>query len=389
MPNKDRYGKYGPLNDREEVENDGQNTETPSASATGGEPATTAPAATEAPATAATGDGGEEYRGLTSQIKSMEDAIALMRQRRDEIDVEDAEKRQQRERRESARSFVGSVADLGRALANLHYTTQYAPSQKIGEGLSGKYRELYETKAKERDKDRALWDNYNAQLRKLEEAKGGAEAALDAARQNQRNWVAEQEAKERARQDALAVKAAEREAAKDKADKDREAAKERAEIQAQGRVNAAVAAQREKNRAWEGKYKEYTMPDGTVLRVSEQKLADDVNISNVFAKSARRIDIPKRDANDNIMRDANGNIEREWIERPKGVTKEDEEIPPQTRKQMEEWIGRCIAANHQETIDAMYQLAGQERQQPQGGTVNGTKKGYTKPNEGKKKTYTK
>lgn len=103
--------------------------------------------------------------------------------------VETPEQKAARERREKSRAAVNGIADMGRALANLYFTTQYAPNAyNEQQSLSAKGRERMALAKAERDKERDAMLNYALNLGKIGEGEQGLRLRIAQARQGQKNW---------------------------------------------------------------------------------------------------------------------------------------------------------------------------------------------------------
>ena len=104
------------------------------------------------------------------------------------------------EKLERTQAMIGGIADMGRALSNLYFTTQHAPNA-YENGMSEKMRERMEKAKAQRAKDRDAWMNYVLQKGKIEES----EKAL-ALKKKQAETAAENAKK--AREDLNAYRAA-------------------------------------------------------------------------------------------------------------------------------------------------------------------------------------
>lgn len=138
------------------------------------------------------------------KYKSYDDVLELLKGK-----IETDEEKKARERREKSRAMVNSIADAGRALANMWGATQYAPSSydATKDSLSEKYQAKLEAERKKRDANRDWWLNYALNMSKLkasdranEQAQANWETQMEETRkqnaQKQKNWEAEKKMKE-------------------------------------------------------------------------------------------------------------------------------------------------------------------------------------------------
>lgn len=97
------------------------------------------------------------YEGYDKLISLMEDAQKSTQ--------EDVEKAKRQERLARAHSFTGGIADLGRALANLYYTTDYAPNgyDHSKDSRSEKAKERADKWRAERQRLQKEYNNYAMQ----------------------------------------------------------------------------------------------------------------------------------------------------------------------------------------------------------------------------------
>ncbi len=101
---------------------------------------------------------------------------------------EDEKARKARERRERAQRVVNGIADMGRAMANMYYTSQYAPNAYSDkDSLSARSRERLEKANAERQKNDDRYLNMTLQLGKLGDASWRNRLALAQAAQQQAN----------------------------------------------------------------------------------------------------------------------------------------------------------------------------------------------------------
>lgn len=171
-------------------DNDGQNT--PPAHDT---PATPTPAtenkdntpASQTPAVATPPLRKDPYEGFTgSNYGELEDFI---RDQMKDVKMETPEERKKRERREKIEGAINGIADMGMALGNLFFTTQYAPNAYNPQNsLSQKYQERMDKAKAEREKDKDRYMNYALTLGKLKDADRNFNFSVAQARQQQQNW---------------------------------------------------------------------------------------------------------------------------------------------------------------------------------------------------------
>lgn len=130
----------------------------------------------------------EELMGYDKQIEALKNAAAAVRQ-------ETPEEKKKRERREKSSKVIGAVSDGLSALANLFFTTQYAPSSYNHKNSQlGKVNESIEKAKADRQADT---DRYNAFMLRLGDAQNAKARTL-------REMQAQQEAMKIAREMAQA-----------------------------------------------------------------------------------------------------------------------------------------------------------------------------------------
>lgn len=100
-------------------------------------------------------------------FSTYDDFIGYMKQH-----SETPEDRQRRERRERSRMMVNSIADAGRALGNLYFTSQYAPNgyDQQKNSLTEAYQKRLDKMNAERDKNRDYIFRYATQMAALKKA---------------------------------------------------------------------------------------------------------------------------------------------------------------------------------------------------------------------------
>lgn len=81
---------------------------------------------------------------------------------------------------EKRNAAIGGIADMGRALANLYFTTKGAPNayEHAKESMGEKSRERYERARAQRDANRAAYINYALNIGKMKDAREQARALL-------------------------------------------------------------------------------------------------------------------------------------------------------------------------------------------------------------------
>lgn len=94
-----------------------------------------------------------------------------LRKRMEETGGETDKDRIKRERREKWEGIISGIGDMGRALGNLYYASQGAPSMYDGkDSLSDRAKERFEKAKAEREKKRDEWMNYALTLGKLRDS---------------------------------------------------------------------------------------------------------------------------------------------------------------------------------------------------------------------------
>lgn len=129
----------------------------------------------------------DPYEGFSgSNYGELEDFI---RGQMKDVKVETPEERKKRERREKVEGAINGIADMGMALGNLFFTTQYAPNAYNPQNsLSQKYQERMDKAKAEREKDHDRYMNYALTLGKLKDADRNFNFSVAQARQQQQNW---------------------------------------------------------------------------------------------------------------------------------------------------------------------------------------------------------
>lgn len=97
-------------------------------------------------------------------FSSYEDVLNYMNEH---MESKDEEKK--RKKREKTQQIITGIADMGRALANLYYTSQHAPNSYNGEVLSEKLQQRIDKAKAEREKERDWHLNYAMNMAKLKQ----------------------------------------------------------------------------------------------------------------------------------------------------------------------------------------------------------------------------
>ena len=113
----------------------------------------------------------------------------FVRQQMEGHKPESEEERKKRERREKWEGVISGISDMGMALSNLFFTTQYAPNAYDAKNsLSGKAKERFEKAKAEREKEQDRYVNYAITLGKLKDADRDFQFRLEQARNQQNNF---------------------------------------------------------------------------------------------------------------------------------------------------------------------------------------------------------
>lgn len=106
-----------------------------------------------------------------------------------DVKAETPEERRKRERREKWEGVINGIADMGMALGNLYFTSQYAPNAYNGQNsMSEKYRQRLDKAKADREKNRDAYINYALTLGKLKDADRDFNFRVEQARNQQNNW---------------------------------------------------------------------------------------------------------------------------------------------------------------------------------------------------------
>lgn len=123
-----------------------------------------------------------QFSGNTYQ--ELED---FLREQMKAVKPETEEERKKREKREKVNGIISGISDMGRALANLYFTSQYAPNAYQGETMSDKYQARLDKAKAQRDKDLDRYYNYALNLGKIREGDKGFNFKVEQARLQQAN----------------------------------------------------------------------------------------------------------------------------------------------------------------------------------------------------------
>lgn len=125
-----------------------------------------APSVAEAPAPAS--DASATPAGGDNAMKNWDDIIGYVEDYMKQH-TESEEEKAKREKREKTKQVITGIADLGRALSNLYYTTQHAPNSYNGEVMSDKVQQRIDKAKAERDKERDWHLNYALNMAKMKQ----------------------------------------------------------------------------------------------------------------------------------------------------------------------------------------------------------------------------
>lgn len=192
-------------------------------------------------------------------------------------------------RKRNGRAVVNSIADMGRAIANMYYTTQYTPNAYDGGvTLEGKAQERYERAKAERDKNRDALMKYALALKEKEDdnwLRGYKERSLQQQREYNNTLLAMREA-EAKRKEAADAAEAQRKAEQDK--KKNEIDQQNLEIKRESNNIRRQQIYARTNGGSGGKksdYEEIILEDGTLLRVPKTrfgKVSTKYNIESIY-----------------------------------------------------------------------------------------------------------
>lgn len=129
----------------------------------------------------------EQFKG--SNYAELENFI---RSQMKDVKVETPEERRKREKREKWEGVISGISDMGMALSNLFFTTQYAPNMYDGKNsLSLKAKERFEKAKAERERNQDRFMNYALTLGKIKDADRDFNFRLAQADRQQANWQAQ------------------------------------------------------------------------------------------------------------------------------------------------------------------------------------------------------
>lgn len=124
-------------------------------------------------------------------FSSYEDVLNYMNEH---MESKDEEKK--RKKREKTQQIITGIADMGRALANLYYTSQHAPNSYNGEVLSEKVQQRIDKAKAEREKERDWHLNYAMNMAKLKQGDYRINLEEEKAKLAQDKWESEEQRKE-------------------------------------------------------------------------------------------------------------------------------------------------------------------------------------------------
>lgn len=137
-------------------------------------------------AAGATGRAGHQPYGQFNG-SSYQELEEFLREQMKAVKPETEEERKKREKREKVNGIISGISDMGRALANLYFTSQYAPNAYQGETMSDKYQARLDKAKAQRDKDLDRYYNYALNLGKIREGDKGFNFKVEQARLQQEN----------------------------------------------------------------------------------------------------------------------------------------------------------------------------------------------------------
>lgn len=168
----------------------------------------------------------ETEKAAAEPPKNVSELYQQLAKKRDEYDKEreTPEDKKKRERRERAQRTIASIADAASAVANLYYTSQYAPNMYTQEhALEPKLQKRFDKAKADRDAIEQNYYNYAMKLQQMDDKERDRQAKAkiadaQAKREEKKLKIAEDAAKAKAK---AADDEAKRKAAKDKADGER------------------------------------------------------------------------------------------------------------------------------------------------------------------------
>jgi hypothetical protein len=102
------------------------------------------------------------------KVNNNDELIKLLEQRMNENKPLTEEELKKLRRKQKIEGIISGVADAAQSIANLYYTTQYAPNMyNAKEGMSAKAKERFDKEKEKRDADNDRYFNYAMQIAKL------------------------------------------------------------------------------------------------------------------------------------------------------------------------------------------------------------------------------
>ncbi|MBR1850089.1 MAG: hypothetical protein IJ789_01820 [Bacteroidales bacterium] len=140
--------------------------------------------------------------GRYDSSEGMQSLLDYLHQAQEANKPESEEERKRRERSERTQGLVNGIGDLGRAIANLYYTTQYAPNgYDEGKSLSKAHQERLERARKEREAQSDRYLNYLKQEKAVLDGERSWKALIEKQQLEQKKWE-DKEANNKALTDA-------------------------------------------------------------------------------------------------------------------------------------------------------------------------------------------
>lgn len=125
------------------------------------------------------------------QVSNYAELETYLQQQMAENKPETDEQRKKRERKEKWEGIISGIGDMGMALSNLFFTTQYAPNMYDGnQSLSAKTKERIEKAKAEREANKDKYMNFALQLGKARGDDQDRQFKREQAAQQQANWQA-------------------------------------------------------------------------------------------------------------------------------------------------------------------------------------------------------
>lgn len=102
----------------------------------------------------------------------LDELIRWLKDRKAAIKIPTKEELEKERRRKKTEGIISSIADASRAVANLAFTTQYAPNMyKSDSTMTGRWKDRWDKLKKERQEDEDNYFNYALMIHKLREGK--------------------------------------------------------------------------------------------------------------------------------------------------------------------------------------------------------------------------